>query len=35
MLIWIVSLLIIGCVIVAGIVYAVNEQSRQWAASDN
>ncbi|SEW17537.1 hypothetical protein SAMN04488122_0964 [Chitinophaga arvensicola] len=35
MLIWIISLLIVGCVIVAGVVYAVNEQSRQWAESDN
>lgn len=34
MLIWIVSLLIIGCVIVAGVVYAINEQSRQWAESE-
>ncbi len=35
MLLLIVSLLVACCVIVAGVVYAVNEQSREWAASES
>ncbi|MET3875404.1 Na+-transporting NADH:ubiquinone oxidoreductase subunit NqrC [Chitinophaga sp. OAE865] len=35
MLLLIVSLLVACCVIVAGVVYAVNEQSKQWAATEN
>jgi hypothetical protein len=33
MLLLIVSLLIVCCVMIAGVVYAINEQSKQWAAS--
>lgn len=35
MILLIISLVILCGVVIAGIVYAINEQSKQWAESEN